>query len=64
MSSTSINANTLSDGFYSCRLALFMGSTAVASTSIEFMFVTQQNRIDYRCLVARTEACYVCTCAR
>ena len=64
MSSTSINANTLSDGFYSCRLGLFTGSTAVASTSIEFMFVTQQNRIDYRCLVARIEAFDVRTLAR
>jgi hypothetical protein len=48
--SVSINANSLRDGFYSLRLALFIGSssTPVASVSLEFMFITQQDRIAYR----------------
>jgi len=45
----SVNANALTDGFYSCKLALFVGSTQVATASREFMFVTQQSRIEYRC---------------
>ncbi len=48
--SVSINANSLRDGFYSLRLALFIGSSSspVASVSLEFMFITQQDRIAYR----------------
>ncbi len=48
--SVSINANSLQDGFYSLRLAMFVGSSSspVTSVSLEFMFITQQDRVIYR----------------